>query len=118
MKTNTTPITATIPSLVFDYGRKRIPLNEISHLKSEFGNYTKVHLKREETILSAFTLKYYSEKLKNTKRFIQPRKGVVINKNEVDCLENTDDGLFVRMKSGIKFKVSRRKTVEFAQMFA
>ncbi|MCR9064601.1 MAG: LytTR family transcriptional regulator DNA-binding domain-containing protein [Cytophagales bacterium] len=114
MKTSTT----TTNSIIFDYGKKTVPFDQIAYFKSEFGNYTKVHLQEDKDFLTAFTLKHYAQKLEDVDSFITPRKGVIVNKTYVKKLDNNADGVYVILNSGERFKVSRRRTEEMVRMFA
>lgn len=113
MKTST----LTSNAIIFDYGKKTVPFESITHFKSEFGNYTKVFLKEKETFLTAFTLKHYSEKLNDSARFIIPRKGVMVNKSHVQTVLNQKQEVYVVLNSGEKFRVSRRRREEILRSF-
>lgn len=110
----------TSASLHFDYGKKCVPLNRITHFRSQFGNYTKVFLTENQTYLSSFTLKHYSGLLEDSEIFFQPRKGFIVNKSFVKGFREQADGLMVVLKNGESIKVSRRKTeavlLELTQM--
>ncbi|AWV98227.1 LytTR family DNA-binding domain-containing protein [Arcticibacterium luteifluviistationis] len=113
MKTST--LTST--SIIFDYGKKTVPFESITHFKSEFGNYTKVFLKEKKNFLTAFTLKHYSEKLTDTTGFIIPRKGVLVNKRHVKSVLNQEQEVYVVLSSGEKFRVSRRRREQILRSF-
>ncbi|MFT4734544.1 MAG: DNA-binding LytR/AlgR family response regulator [Arcticibacterium sp.] len=114
MKTST--ITAN--TIIFDYGKKKVPFASITHFKSEFGNYTKVFLNEEKNFLTAFTLKHYAEKLEHTDTFFIPRKGVIVNKRHVREVLNQNTEVFIILSSGEKIKVSRRRKYEVLRSFA
>lgn len=105
MKTST----LTSNAIIFDYGKRKVPFESITHFKSEFGNYTKVFLKEQKNFLTAFTLKHYTEKLNDNTSFIVPRKGVMVNKIHVKSVLNQNQEVYVILNSGEKFKVSRRR---------
>ncbi len=104
--------------IIFDYGKKKVPFENISHFKSEFGNYTKVFLKEKKDFLSAFTLKHYSDKLSENKTFMVPRKGLIVNKAFIHKLDQDKQGIYIVLKSGEKFKVSRRRAEEVLRNLA
>ncbi len=114
MKTNTNSFN----SITFDYGKKTVPFEQITYFKSEFGNYTKVYMQENRNFLSSFTLKYYSEKLDEVDTFIIPRKGLMINKAFVKTVDQDEQGVYVVMKSGERFKVSRRRRDEIVRLLA
>ena len=107
----------TFNTIDFDYGKKTVAFDSISYFKSEFGNYTKVIMTKEKDFLSSFTLKYYCKKLNDSETFVMPRKGIMVNVKHVEKLDESRDGLFVVMKNGEKFKVSRRRTEEMMEKF-
>ena len=114
MKTNFTSSN----SITFDYGKKTVPFEEITYFKSEFGNYTKVFMQENRNFLSSFTLKYYTDKLDEIDTFIVPRKGLMVNKAYVKMVDQSNDGVFVVMENGERFKVSRRRKEEIVKQFA
>ena len=114
MKTST----LTANAIIFDFGKKKILFETITHFRSAFGNYTKVFLKEEKDFLTAFTLKHYADKLNDNTAFIMPRKGVMVNKNHVRTVTNQHQEVYVILNSGEKFKVSRRRKEEVLKCFA
>ncbi|MGR3809057.1 LytR/AlgR family response regulator transcription factor [Jiulongibacter sp. NS-SX5] len=114
MKTST----STARTFTFDYGKRRVAYEHIHYLKSEFGNYTKIHLAEDKQFLTAFTLKHYREQLEETDTFVVPRKGLMVNKHFVRGIDSTSEGVYVILKNGEKFKVSRRRTSEMMRVFA
>ncbi len=113
MKTST----VTESHIIFDYGKKKIPFEQITYFKSEFGNYTKVCLKERKGFLSAFTLKHYSQKLSDKATFMVPRKGLIVNKAHVKGLDQNKGSVYIELLSGEKFKVSRRRTESVLREF-
>ena len=113
MKTST----LTSNSIIFDYGKKTVPFESITHFKSEYGNYTKVFLKEQANFLTAFTLKHYTEKLNDNNSFIIPRKGVMVNKRHVKSVLNQEQEVYVVLNSGEKFRVSRRRREQILRSF-
>jgi DNA-binding LytR/AlgR family response regulator len=100
MKTNLTSAN----TITFDYGKKTVPFEQITYFKSEFGNYTKVHMQENKNYLSSFTLKYYSAKLDDLDLFIVPRKGLLINRTFIKTIDQSPKGIFLVMKTGERFK--------------
>ncbi|KPM49211.1 LytR/AlgR family response regulator transcription factor [Jiulongibacter sediminis] len=114
MKTST----STANTITFDYGKRKVAYKNINYFKSEFGNYTKIHLAENKNFLTAFTLKHYVQQLEETDSFVVPRKGLMVNKEYVKKLDNSSDGVFVILKNGERYKVSRRRMQEMVRMFA
>jgi DNA-binding LytR/AlgR family response regulator len=114
MKTST----FTANAIIFDYGKKKVPFDTITHFRSAFGNYTKVFLNEEKDFLTAFTLKHYSDKLNSNTSFIMPRKGVMVNKSHVKSVLSMHQDIYLVLNSGEKFKVSRRRKEEVLRCFA
>jgi len=105
-------------TIIFDYGKKKVPFASITHFKSEFGNYTKVFLNDEKGFLTAFTLKHYAEKLEHADTFFITRKGVMVNRRHVRAVLNKNAEVYVVLNSGEKIKVSRRRKEEVLRSFA
>jgi DNA-binding LytR/AlgR family response regulator len=114
MKTST----LTANAIIFDYGKKKVAFETITHFRSAFGNYTKVFLKGKKHFLTAFTLKHYSDKLNDNTSFVIARKGVMVNKNHVKAVLNLHQDIYLVLNSGEKFKVSRRRKEEVLRFFA
>ncbi len=114
MKTST----LTANAIIFNYGKKKVPFECITHFKSEYGNYTKIYLNEEKGFLTAFTLKHYSDKLEHRETFFIPRKGVMVNKSHVRTVLNQDSEVYIVLTSGEKIKVSRRRKEEVLRNFA
>lgn len=93
--------------LRFDYGKQEVNTESIKYIESVFGNYTNIQFDNKKPYCSAFTLKHYKEKLCNTE-FVQIRKGLLVNSKFLVKIEKVKGQNWVELKTGEKFKVSRR----------
>lgn len=109
MKTTTY---SSIPTLIIDYGKTNLPINNICYIESKFGNYSNIVLSQSKSHLTSFTLKRYCEELSSIDSFIQGSKGLLINLNHLKTIRTENDGLYALMSNGSKLKLSRRKGKE------
>lgn len=106
MKTYTT--TDGEKCIVLNYGKKPIYATQISYIEGE-GNYSTIKCRDKGTIFSSFTLKMFSQYLLGETNFFCPRKGLLINLNELKRIIIKDGYKFIAMNDGSKHPISRRK---------
>lgn len=106
MKTFTT--TNGIKCIVLNYGKKPIYATNISYIEGE-GNYSTIQCINEKKIFSSFTLKMFSQHLLEDFNFFCPRKGLLINLDELKGIIIKDGCKFIQMNDGTKHAISRRK---------
>lgn len=101
--------------LSVNYGKKKLPVENIKYIESVFGNYSKIHFKEGKEYLSAFTLKHYQVQLKE-EVFQLGRKGLLINLNYLASLEEDEQQIkYAKLTSGEIFQLSRRKGKELEE---
>lgn len=105
-------ITSVKKHLTFDYGKRKIQIENIRYFESYAGNYTLVKLQDKANICSSFTLKHYAEKLESESNFVLIRKGLLVNFRYVKKITKDDSGNWITLTSGEQFKFSRRRAKE------
>ncbi|AWV98768.1 LytTR family DNA-binding domain-containing protein [Arcticibacterium luteifluviistationis] len=97
-----------VKCLVLNYGKSPIHATQISYIEGE-GNYSTIKCRNEGVIFSSFTLKVFSQHLLKESNFFSPRKGLLINLNELKKILIKDGNRFVLMNDGSRHPISRRK---------
>ncbi len=83
-----------------------IEISSIVRCEGE-GNYTHIHLKTGENILTSKTLKEFDELLTDH-NFLRVHQSHLINLNEVKSYVKTDGG-YIKMKDGASVSISRQR---------
>lgn len=106
MKTFTT--TNGAQCILLNYGKKPIYSTQICYIEGE-GNYSTIKCRNEGAIFSSFTLKMFSQHLLKENNFFCPRKGLIINLNELKGIIIKDGSKYVLMNDDSQHPISRRK---------
>ncbi len=108
----TTFSTFGIPSLLLNYGKQALPTPEIQYIEGE-GNYSIIKTISNGKLTSSFTLRLFSEQLKEFQNFFSPRKGLLLNIDYLVEVNNHNGIFYAIMKDGKAHILSRRKGKAF-----
>ena len=86
---------------------KQIIPNEIVYLEAD-QNYSILHLNNGRKSLSAFTLKYYHNKVE-INHFLRIHRSFLLNPTHISNIYKIGHLTFIKMSNGKEIPVSRRK---------
>lgn len=97
-----------IPCILMNYGKFALPTNSIAYIEGE-GNYSTIQQINGKKLHSSFTMRIFSDYLKKQGNFFSPRKGLLLNVNEITKVENKKGNLYAVLKNKQRHILSRRK---------
>lgn len=86
---------------------KLIIPNEIVYLEAD-QNYSILHLKNGRKSISAFTLKYFHNKVE-INHFLRIHRSFLLNPSYINCIYKIGSIIFIKMSNGKEIQVARRK---------
>lgn len=89
-------------------GHERRPIAELLYMQSD-ASYTWLIWRTGERLLMPRTLKYF-EAFMPTGRFIRLHRQCAVNTDHIEQVEQITNQLVVRLTSGVRLPVSRRRT--------
>lgn len=100
------------PCLLLNYGKQILPTPEIQYIEGE-GNYSLIRTTLNGVLTSAFTLRLFSEKLLHQENFFSPRKGLLLNIDFLESVNEVEGIFYAKMEEGKSHILSRRKGKAF-----
>ncbi|MGR3809058.1 LytTR family transcriptional regulator DNA-binding domain-containing protein [Jiulongibacter sp. NS-SX5] len=94
--------------LKMNYGKSFLSAEEISYIEGD-GNYSIIINKNGKQILSSFTLRKFTDYLLDEGHFFVARKGLLLNLQRLQRIEQKDGKLYAVMISQRRLPLSRRK---------
>lgn len=88
--------------------RHKIRIKDIISFEGN-SNYTTIFYNDGTKYLSGYTLGFFEKKYAFSPDFLRIHKSTIINKNYLHLIENEKVNVFVQLKNGKRFEVSRRR---------